>query len=160
MRKLENSAHCFVCGLSNKAGLCLTFRCTSAGTVATDYFTYAPQFEDYPGVVHGGLIQTALLETAGRACMTEGGVPPRFVTCAEETTRYIHSVPVGATVRVCGILIKDHPRLCHASAELEDGEGSVLARLEGKFRPLPKERVLAMDLVAGGWRVYPDPAGI
>ncbi len=88
--------NCFVCGPDNSAGLHLVFRLVAGECVAR--FTPGDQHVGYPGVVHGGLIYSALDDVMANWLYLQGG---RAYT-ARCHVRYHRTVAPGETLRLVG----------------------------------------------------------
>lgn len=153
--KQPNSVHCFVCGLSNPSGLKLSFYETSA-TELTAAYTAPPDFEGYPGVLHGGIIAALLDEGGSRAAMI--GDHQHFMMTARLEVKYRRPTPTGQPLTVYGRLLTRRGRLATAVAELRLADGTVTAEAELTLADLPPGHLPDADLEALGWRVYPDAA--
>ena len=151
--KQPNSRHCFVCGKENPYGLKLEFYESVPGEVVVDY-TVPEQFQGYPGVVHGGVVAAMLDEVTGRVHM--GGNPPRFMFTARLEVRYHKNVPVGKPLRIVGYAGKSKERTAIATAKIFGPEGEILAEAEALLVNVPDMIANQVDLVALGWKVYPD----
>jgi acyl-coenzyme A thioesterase PaaI-like protein len=144
---------CFVCGVSNPVGLRLAFYEGEPGKVVADW-TPSERYQGYPGVVHGGIVASALDEAAGRTVMS--ATAPRFMVTVSLSVKYRLPVPVGETLRLSGELIRDFGRLAHARAELRLPGGEVAAEAEVHLAEPPRSPLGPEDLERLGWRVYPD----
>ncbi len=151
--KQPNSKHCFVCGKENPYGLKLDFYETQPGEVEVEY-TVPEQFQGYPGVVHGGVVAAMLDEVTGRVHMD--GDPPRFMFTAKLEVRYHKNVPVGQPLRIIGKAGKNRERTATASGKIFGPEGELLAEAEALLVNVPEDVTQNVDLVALGWKVYPD----
>ncbi len=152
--KQPNSAHCFVCGLSNLKGLRLSFYETSATEVIATY-TPPADYEGYPGVLHGGIVAALLDEAGGRVVMI--GAHTHFMLTARLNVKYRRPTPIGQPLTVYGQLTKRRGRLATALAELRLPDGTVTAEAEMALADLPDGYLPETDLEALGWKVYPDP---
>ncbi len=151
--KQPNSRHCFVCGKENPYGLKLEFYESIPGEVVVEY-TVPEQFQGYPGVVHGGVVAAMLDEVTGRVHM--GGDPPRFMFTARLEVRYHKNVPVGKLLRIVGYAGKSKERTATATGKIFGPEGEVLVEAEALLVNVPDMIANQVDLVALGWKVYPD----
>jgi uncharacterized protein (TIGR00369 family) len=152
--KQPNSKHCFVCGLENPRGLQLTFYQTGPAEVTADY-TVKEGYQGYPGVVHGGIVASMLDEMAGRALMGVDPQQSRFFATARLDIQYRKPVPVGEPLRLVGRATKLKERSAAAHAAIYGPGGDLLAEADAILVDVPASR-LEGDLVALGWRVYPD----
>jgi acyl-coenzyme A thioesterase PaaI-like protein len=148
-KKLQNSKHCFVCGLENDFGLKLSFYQEGEGTVVANY-TVPDHYQGYPGVVHGGIITSMMDEILGRVFMIDD--PDRFMFTAKLTTRYRKPVPTETPLKMIGKIVKDRGRIAESKVELFGPGGELLAEAEGLMARNPEE----LDTEALGWKVYPD----
>lgn len=93
---IEPARRCFVCGPDNAIGLHLTFR-ISDGTCVSE-FTPGPDHVGYPGVVHGGMIYSALDDVMANWLYLQGA---RAYTARCEI-RYRRPAAVGEPLRLVG----------------------------------------------------------
>ena len=147
-----NSRQCFVCGVNNPFGLHLRFYETAPGEVTAETII-PPEYQGYPGVVHGGIVAAMLDETAGRAHM---GEPPRFMFTARLEIRYRKNVPVGKPIRLVGKAVGIRHRMATATSAIYDLEGNLLAEADAAMLDVPANALKAVDLESLGWRVYAD----
>lgn len=150
--KLPNSRSCFACGVENPIGLNLTFHVTGPDTIECE-FTAPPEYQGFPGVLHGGITATILDELVSRTYMIDD--PNRLMYTARLTTRFRKHVPIGLLLRGVGTKVKDRGRMAEARAQLFGPDGDLLAEAEG----LLADTGMALkqdELDALGWKVYPD----
>lgn len=128
---LPYTRHCFVCGADNPNGLHLRFRRVDATVVAD--FTPQSHHAGFRGLVHGGLIATALDEAMfwAAACQMK-----RFCLAAELTVRFVRKVAIGQPLQIVARFEADRGRLWQSSAELRDASGTVYARATCKQMPM------------------------
>ncbi len=93
---LEPARRCFVCGPDNRIGLHLSFRIR--GETCVSEFTPGPDHVGYPGVVHGGMIYSALDDVMANWLYLQGA---RAYTARCEI-RYRRPAAVGETLRLVG----------------------------------------------------------
>jgi len=148
-----NSRHCFVCGIENPFGLKLRFDQTGPGEITAEY-TVSPEYQGYPGVVHGGIVAAMLDEVAGRSHMA--GDSPRFMYTGKLEIRYRKNVPVGQPLRLVGKAGSSRRRIATASSAIYDMQGDVLAEADVMLVDVPDSTLEAVDLEALGWKVYPE----
>ena len=147
-----NSSMCFVCGVTNPAGLALRFFDDGPNACRVDLIL-DDRFQGYPGVAHGGIVATMLDEAMGRAAMS--GNPDRFMYTAKIEVRYRHLVPLRQLVTITARLEKDRGRVATAAAELRLLDGTVAAEANATLMNIPREELDKMDADALGWKVYP-----
>lgn len=88
--------HCFVCGPENPVGLRLTFRLEDGACVSE--FTPDENHVGYPGVVHGGMIYSAMDDVMANWLYLRGA---RAYTARCEI-RYHEPAAVGQALRLVG----------------------------------------------------------
>lgn len=151
--KQPNSAHCFVCGVSNPLGLNMKFYLTKPGEITAE-FTVPFDYQGYPGVVHGGIVAAMLDEVCSRAHMT--GNPPRFMYTARLDIRYRKNVPIAQPLHIIGHIEKDKSHTATSKGVILNSEGVILAEADALLIDLPKEVFESADLEDLGWKLYPD----
>jgi len=148
-----NSRSCFACGLGNDSGLQLRFDITAPGEVTTLY-SVPPQFQGFPGVVHGGIVAAMLDEVCFRAPM--GVSPPRFMFTARLEVRYRKNVPLDTPLRIVGRVVKNKSRTVTSTGVIYGPQGDVLAEANALLVDAPLGAVDEADLDALGWKIYAD----
>ena len=145
---LPYTKNCFVCGAHNPHGLHLRFR-REGDKVLAD-FVARPQHAGFRGIVHGGIIATALDEAMFWAAAT---ATRRFCLAAELSVRYLRKISVGEKCAIVARLDAGRGRLWQSSAELRNAAGNVCARATCKQVPMS---VSDMKFAAADF--HPDPA--
>ena len=129
-------AHCFGCGLDNPSGLKLDGFSVHDNAV-TAPFAPDPNFAGFEGVLHGGIVATALDEISAWAAMLTHGV---FVFTAKLDIRYRRQAPSDALFTLTGSVIERRgKRLTIHSALRHDNH--LVAQAEGLFvvaQPIPR----------------------
>ncbi len=151
MVKQPNSHNCFVCGLRNPVGLKLSFYETGPDEVAA-VFHPTPDYEGFPGVLHGGIVAALLDEAAGRVGMI--GDHNHFMVTARLEVKYRLPTPLDQSLTVVCQRLKTRGRLLIAHAELRLPDGTVTAEAEVTLADLPSGVLPAGDLEPLGWKVY------
>ncbi len=146
--QLPYTKNCFVCGAHNPHGLQLRFRRDGDAVLAD--FTPADHHAGFRGIVHGGIIATALDEAMFWAAAT---TTKRFCLAAELNVRFLHKVSIGHRYLIVAKLEADRGRLWQSSAELRAATGKVCARATCKQIPMD---AAAMRHAAEDF--LPDPA--
>jgi acyl-coenzyme A thioesterase PaaI-like protein len=133
--ELPQTAGCLVCGRDNPIGLHLRLMVDpGSGQIATD-LTPGPHHIGFAGLIHGGLLATAIDEAMVWAAIWSSR---RACVAAEMTVRYKHRVAVGEQVRISAKVIRARPRLIETEATI--GDGSVIhCTATGKYVPLDAE---------------------
>lgn len=124
---------CFACRPASAGGLGLAFALQPDGSVSAEW-TCPPGYESYPGVLHGGLIATALDSAMVHALFARGIV----ARTGELTVRYRHSVDAGQPILVRAWVGGSYPPLFQLEAELSQN-GRVSARAHAKFMETPNQ---------------------
>jgi acyl-coenzyme A thioesterase PaaI-like protein len=130
------SRSCFVCGEANPQGL--RARLYLAGDVVEMDFVPRREFEGWSGVVHGGLVGTVLDEVMTWAAMLSAR---RAMFAAEITVRLRAPLPPGTACVARARAAAPRKSLVGVEAWLEDAAGTVYARGEGRYLPVPPERL-------------------
>jgi len=119
---------CFGCGAGNPLGLQLSgFTGAPDGAIAP--FVTRTDHNGFHGVVHGGVIATALDEISAWACVLSEGV---FVFTAKLDIRYRREVPTGATYTLSGRVVERRGKRLRVESKLYSGD-TVLAEASGLF---------------------------
>ncbi len=120
---------CFVCGDKNPVGLKLRLRMDAERGESASEVTFAPHFQGWAGIVHGGLLATVLDEALIYAAGARGF---KCVT-GEVTVRYVKPASTGVTYVLRGRFVEDKGRIVLAESVLLDGESQEVARATGKL---------------------------
>jgi len=144
---------CFVCGLTNVAGLKASFYETDDGALVA---TFTPEaiHQSYPGRLHGGIAATILDETIGRAVMIGCNKEVWGVTL-ELTVEYKQPLPLGGELRVVGRVTEQNSRFFSGSGEILLPDGTVAALARGRYMKVPLEKIAGVADAEFGWEVLP-----
>ncbi len=123
----QQHATCFACRSADRGGLGLAFAVQADGSVATEWIC-PPGGESYAGIVHGGLLATALDSAMVHALFARGIV----ARTGELTVRYRHSVRVGEPVTITARHRSATPPLHHLESDIHQ-RGVLCARARAKF---------------------------
>lgn len=134
---LPYTHHCFVCGADNPHGLQLRFR-VEDGEARADFLP-KEQHAGYRGVVHGGVIASALDEVMFWAAAYAGR---EFYVSVGMEVRYAKKVAVGQPYLLVARVTGKQKRICLTEAEVRDAAGAVCASATGRFFPLRPSEVL------------------
>ncbi|MBA0052704.1 PaaI family thioesterase [Streptomyces sp. AJS327] len=128
---------CFGCSPHNSAGLRLLFE-EHDGGLRTE-IRLGRAHESYPGVVHGGLISTICDETMGNLVVLRRGTPAFTVAMR---VRYLTPLAVGDRYHCVARLRpeKEGEEITHATAEVVDAAGEVMATVTASYRCVPMDR--------------------
>ena len=121
-------SRCFGCGLDNEHGLRLEgFTLEGAGVTAP--FAPADAFVGFEGILHGGVIATALDEVSAWSAMLVEGV---FVYTAKLDIKYRRQANLSDVFQLRGSIVERRGRRLTINAELS-GNGQTVAESEGLF---------------------------
>jgi acyl-coenzyme A thioesterase PaaI-like protein len=124
----DQYASCFGCGLENETGLRLDGFEVDGNTVAA-VFEPPERFQGFDGVLHGGVVATALDEISAWAAMLTNSV---FVFTAKLEISYRKPAPLGAPLILRGTVFDRRGKRLRIDADIMDGE-TVLAQSHGLF---------------------------
>lgn len=119
--KLEVDDMCFACGRRNPIGMKLEFRFDGDDYVTT--LEVRPEYQGWAGVVHGGLLATALDETMARLLWEKdiNAITGRL------NVRYHKPVAIGERLEVRGRIARQRSPVVETTAEAVNGDGAVVA---------------------------------
>ncbi len=128
---------CFVCGPENPIGLKLGFRLEDGACVSE--FTPDENHVGYPGVVHGGILFSALDDVMANWLYLKGA---RAYT-ARCDIRFKHASAVGSPLRLEGREVERRGQLVVMEGRaIRVSDGTVVAESEGKFMILDETEFL------------------
>ena len=167
MLELPHTAGCVVCGRHNPHGLRLSLYVDpDAGVVRAD-FVPRPEHIGFVGIIHGGILSTALDEAMVWAATWAG---KRFCLAGTLDVRFRSSAAAGQALRVEARVESVRSRLIEAAGSITDAAGGLIATATAKYVPLNDERNRAfLDTLvdepataaaAGLLRAAAAPAGI
>lgn len=119
---------CFACGRDNAIGLRLVFKRRPPGEALATWIP-AEVHEGWPGVVHGGLLSTALDEAMSHAVLATGF---KAMT-AELRVRFRKPAPSGRPLLVKGWIVRRSKRLLETESTITDADGVEYAHGWGRF---------------------------
>ena len=119
--KLEVNEMCFACGQKNPIGLRLEFRFEGDDYATT--FRVRPEYQGWTGIVHGGLLTTALDETMARLLWAKG---LNAITARLEA-RFRQPLAVGETVGIRARITRQRPPVVETTAEARLTDGTLVA---------------------------------
>ncbi len=117
LQDIKDYTMCFACGQENPIGLKLSFR-QEGETVKTE-FTPGESHQGWPGIVHGGIINTLLDEAMAYAALFQ----ELYCVTAKTEVRIRNTALVGQQLYVSAWITNKRSKLVEAKAEiiLEDG---------------------------------------
>jgi len=119
--KLDVDEMCFACGRKNPIGLKLAFAFDGDDYVTT--FDVRPEHQGWTGIVHGGLLATALDETMARLLWEK---EINAITGRLEV-RYHQPVRIGDSLRIRGRITRHRPPMVETTAEAVNADGALVA---------------------------------
>jgi acyl-coenzyme A thioesterase PaaI-like protein len=119
--RLDVDEMCFACGQGNPIGLKLVFHFEGDDYVTT--FQVRPEHQGWTGIVHGGLLATALDETMARL-LWERRI--NAITGRLEV-RYRRPVAIGETLQLRGRITRRRPPLVETRATATAADGALVA---------------------------------
>ena len=128
--------YCFGCGDLNPAGLKLDFRFEENKAVAD--FLPQERHQGYPGLMHGGVISTALDEAMGWAMYYAFGV---WTMTGKMEVKFRRPLPLHQKAMVSAEVTRNRGRWLEVRGEIRNEEGRLIAESCGLFMRLPDERV-------------------
>lgn len=119
--RLDLDDMCFACGQKNPIGLRLKFHFDGDDYVTT--LEVKDEYQGWRGIVHGGLLATAMDETMARLLWERdiNAITGRL------SVRYHRPVPVGERVEIRGRITRRRPPLVETTAETRGEDGAVVA---------------------------------
>ena len=142
--------YCFGCGARNPHGLRLDFRIENKRAVAE--FEPRAEHQGYPGLVHGGLIATALDEAMGWAMYTLGV----WAVTGKMEVKYRRPLPLDAKATVSAEIVRNRGRWLEVRGEVRSTGGKLIAESEGLFMRLPDEKVAELERLFGESPARPE----
>jgi uncharacterized protein (TIGR00369 family) len=142
--------YCFGCGARNPHGLRLDFRIEDKRAVAE--FEPRAEHQGYPGLVHGGLIATALDEAMGWAMYTLGV----WAVTGKMEVKYRRPLPLDAKATVSAEIVRNRGRWLEVRGEVRSAGGKLIAESEGLFMRLPDEKVAELERLFGESPARPE----
>jgi thioesterase superfamily protein len=126
---------CFACGDDNPIGMHLDDIRREGDEVRATLHP-RPEYQSYPGVLHGGLSATALDEVMGYSAILLAGI---WAATATMDLRYRAQVPYDAPLPLVAGLIDTRGRWVRAWAQLHLPGGGVGVEAKGLLVALPAE---------------------
>jgi acyl-coenzyme A thioesterase PaaI-like protein len=126
---------CFACGDDNPIGMHLEDIRREGDEVRATLHP-RPEYQSYPGMLHGGLSTTALDEVMGYAAILLAGI---WSATATMEVRFRSPVPYDATLDLVAGITETRSRRVRAWARLHLPDGTVAVSSAGLLVPLPPE---------------------
>ncbi len=118
---VENYTFCFGCGQDNPIGLKL--KPYQQGDEAHCEFVAGEHYQGWPGMVHGGIINTMLDEVMAYAAVYRG----LHCATAYMEVHFREGTPVGNRLHISAKVTEVRPRTAEVGGRLTDEDGTLLA---------------------------------
>lgn len=147
--------NCFGCAPTNPIGLKLEFE--TAHPQCTSRFSLGPDYESYPGVIHGGIVATILDETLAQTVYHHGNGSAFTVGLR---VRYGHPMQTNIPYVAIGEIIRAKGTLIRASGRIQRDTGELIAAAVGSFHLVSEQGLEAIRSIplerCGSDRREPD----
>lgn len=146
---------CFICGLSNAAGVRMKYyECENEDgeRVLLGVIKPREEHQSYPNRMHGGVAAAIIDESIGRALWLER---EEWGVTMELTTKYRKPTPLDRPLYIEGKLVKIMSRVYEAQGKIfyigDDGEPVVCVTGTGRYYIMPIEQIAGAPLDAENW---------
>lgn len=156
IRKQENSRMCFVCGLENASGLQGSFYELEDGSVL-GRFSPRPEWQGYPGRLHGGLASAMLDEVMSRAAMV-GKEGETWGVTSGLTLSFRQPIPLDGEILARARIVKEGGRVYEAKAEILLADGNAAVEASGRFLKMALSSIVTGETSSLDWRIVPAAA--
>jgi len=127
---------CFGCGGANARGMKLAFEQDDALQRIVGRFRLGEEYQGGSGFLHGGIIALLLDEAMGKACRFHS----EHAVTAELRVEYKRPIPANAEIVVQGFVTRREGRQLYHEGEIRNEAGELLARGEGRFVIIDREK--------------------
>lgn len=136
--KLEPKADnpCFGCGGANPRGMKLAFEQDDARQRIVGRFRLGEEYQGGSGYLHGGIIALLLDEAMGKAARFHA----EHAVTADLRIEYKRPIPANSEIVVEGFVTRREGRQLYHEGEIRDAAGRLLARGEGRFVIIDREK--------------------
>jgi uncharacterized protein (TIGR00369 family) len=132
--KPENA--CFGCGGANVRGMKLAFEQDDPRQRIVGRFQLGEEYQGGSGFLHGGIIAVLLDEVMSKACRFHG----EHAVTADLRVEYLKPIPVNQEIVVEGFVARRDGRQLYHEGEIRNGAGDLLARGQGRFVIIDREK--------------------
>jgi uncharacterized protein (TIGR00369 family) len=129
---------CFGCGGANVRGMKLVFEQDDARQRIVGRFQLGDAYQGGAGFLHGGIIAVLLDEVMSKACRFHG----EHAVTAELHVEYLRPIRVDQQIVVEGFVARRDGRQLYHEGEIRNEAGDVLARGQGRFVVIDREKYL------------------
>jgi acyl-coenzyme A thioesterase PaaI-like protein len=155
LRKQNNSAMCFICGLSNVAGVQMKYyECENENgeSVLLGVIQPKQEHQSYPNRMHGGVAAAIIDESIGRAFWIQR---KEWGVTMELNVKYRKPTPLDRTLYVEGKVTGVTSRAFEAEGKLfcigDDGKQMVCVTGTGRYFILPVEQISEEQMSPENW---------
>jgi len=127
---------CFGCGGANPSGMKLAFEQDDARQRIVGRFRLGEVYQGGSGFLHGGIIALLLDEAMGKAARFHA----EHAVTAELRIEYKRPIPAGSEIVVEGFVTRREGRQLYHEGEIRNEAGDLLARGEGRFVIIDREK--------------------
>ncbi|HEX4643763.1 MAG TPA: PaaI family thioesterase [Candidatus Acidoferrales bacterium] len=136
--KIEPQADnaCFGCGGGNPRGMRLEFERDDERQRIVGRFRLGNEYQGGSGYLHGGIIALLLDEAMGKAARFYA----EHAVTAELSVKYKRPIPADSEIIVEGFVTRRDGRQLYHEGEIRNEAGELMARGEGRFVMIDRER--------------------
>lgn len=127
---------CFGCGGANPRGMKLAFEQDDGRKRIVGKFSIGSEYQGGSGYLHGGIIALLLDEAMGKACRFHG----EHAVTADLRVEYLRPIRVDQDIVVEGFITRREGRQLYHEGEIRSAAGELLARGQGRFVVIDRER--------------------
>src|ERR1700692_1136086 len=127
---------CFGCGGANPRGMRLVFERDDTRQRIVGRFRLGAEYQGGSGYLHGGIIALLLDEAMGKAARFYS----EHAVTAELRVEYKRPIPTDSEIVVEGFVTRREGRQLYHEGEIRDEAGRLLARGEGRFVIVDREK--------------------
>jgi uncharacterized protein (TIGR00369 family) len=127
---------CFGCGGRNSRGMKLAFEQDDLRQRIVGRFQLGEDFHGGSGFLHGGIIAVLLDEVMSKACRFHG----EHAVTADLRVEYLKPIRVNQEIVVEGFVARRDGRQLYHEGEIRNGAGDLLARGQGRFVVIDREK--------------------
>jgi acyl-coenzyme A thioesterase PaaI-like protein len=153
LKKQNNSAMCFVCGIHNKSGLNTSYY-ELENNQLIGVFKGQDVHQSYPERMHGGIVTALLDETIGRAVQTiDENI---WGVTVEITVRFVKPVPLDQVLYTVGYATNIRSRMFEGEGYVCNTDKEILATAKAKYFIQHVDKIVSdIDFVREQW-IYVD----
>ncbi len=153
LKKQNNSAMCFVCGIHNDAGLNTTYY-EIEGNQLVGVFKGNEVHQSYPKRMHGGIVSSLLDETIGRSIQTiDENI---WGVTIELTIKFLKPVPLDQVLYAVGYVTRQRSRMFEGEGYICNESKEILATAHANYFIQHVDKIVEdIDFVMEQW-IYVD----